>query len=257
MENKTQSYIEWIGTGAGLNPTLGNTSFMVKSDSRTLLVDCGFTVPIELIKSGKIKEITDVVLTHVHADHIGGIEGLAFMNYFAFQRRGENRPNLYLGSEEFAKGLWENSLRGGLEKIQTDENIPFNATLDTYFRVHIGKDIQIPGLPEVKLFSTEHVKNLENYGVKFSNGVYYSGDSVELPPQEPKLIFQDCQFFESKTDVHATYNRLLRDLPVEVRAKTYLVHLGSGWDKKDPKADGFAGFVRPGDKFEIKSEGSS
>lgn len=67
----TERYIEWIGTGAGLNPVLGNTSFMIKGRERTLLVDCGGTVPLELMKSGELAKITDVVITHLHADHIG------------------------------------------------------------------------------------------------------------------------------------------------------------------------------------------
>lgn len=244
-----EKYLEWIGTGAGLNPTLGNTSFLIKAEERTLLVDCGFSVPVELIKKGKLKEITDVVITHTHSDHIGGLEGLAFMNYFAFNRKEENRPNLYLPSEEFAKNLWENSLKGGLEKIQDEDNRPINATLDTYFNVKITKDIEIPNMPTAHLFSAPHVQDMENYGLKLDNGVFYSGDSLNLPPSDAKMIFQDCQFYETKTDVHVVYSRLKSELSSEVKAKTYLVHLSGGWDKIDPKSDGFAGFVKPGDRF--------
>ncbi|VVB79393.1 Ribonuclease BN [uncultured archaeon] len=248
---ETKNYIEWIGTGAGLNPVLGNTSFLVSNGERNLLVDCGFTVTLELIKKGKLKDITDVLITHQHADHIGGLEGLAFMDFFAYKKRGEARPNMYLGSEQFADDLWNNSLRGGLEKIQTDENEPVNAILETYFKVHTGKTVSVDGLPEVQMFSAPHVVGMENYGLRIGKDVYYSGDSLNLPPADAKLIFQDCQFYESKSDVHVSYAKLKRELPAEVRAKTYLVHLGGGWDKIDPKADGFAGFVKPGDKFEI------
>jgi mRNA degradation ribonuclease J1/J2 len=244
-----ERYLEWIGTGAGLNPTLGNTSFLIKAEERTLLVDCGFSVPVELIKKGKLKEITDVVITHTHSDHIGGLEGLAFMNYFAFNRREENRPNLYLPSEEFAKNLWENSLKGGLEKIQDDNNKPVTAKLDTYFKVKITKDIEIPNMPAAHLFSAPHVQDMENYGVKLDNGIFYSGDSLNLPPTNEKIIFQDCQFYETKTDVHIVYSRLKKDLSAEVKAKTYLVHLSGGYDKINAQEDGFAGLVKPGDRF--------
>lgn len=246
-----QNYIEWIGTGSGLNPVLGNTSFLVKGEDRTLLVDCGFTVTLELIKSGQLKDVTDIILTHVHADHIGGLEGLGFMNYFAFKKRGDERPNLYVGTDEFAQRLWENSLRGGMEKIESDENANQGGTLDTYFRVHTGTQVHVPGLPAATLFPTLHVRGLENYGVDFDNGIWYSGDSVELPKQGPRLIFQDCQFFESKNDVHISYEKLKRELPTDVKSRIYLVHLGGGWDKKDAKADGFAGFVKPKDRFDF------
>jgi phosphoribosyl 1,2-cyclic phosphodiesterase len=247
--NMNENYIEWIGTGSGLNPVLGNTAFLVKGGDRTLLVDCGCTVPLELIKSQQLKDVTDVVLTHTHADHIGGIEGFAFMNYFGFRNRGDKRPNLYVATDEFAQRLWENSLKGGLGVIQSDDNQPQNATLDTYFKIQIGKQINIPGLPDATLFPTLHVQNLENYGLNFLNGVFYSGDTVELPPIDPALIFQDCQFYESPSDVHISYDKLKRDLAPAVKAKTYLVHLGGGYGQKGPIADGFAGFVMPKQRF--------
>ncbi len=225
----SQNYIEWVGTGSGLNPVLGNTSFLVRGADRTLLVDCGFTVPIELIKSGQLKEVTDIVLTHAHADHIGGLEGLGFMNYFAFKKRGDARPNLYVGTDEFAQKLWEHSLRGGMERIQSDENESQRATLDTYFKVQTGTQVRVPGLPVATLFSTLHVQGLENYGVRFDNGVWYSGDTVELPSVEGKLIFQDCQFYETKSDIHISYDKLKAKVPAEHRKRIHLVHLGSGW----------------------------
>lgn len=246
-----ENYIEWIGTGSGLNPTLGNTSFIVRGEDRTLLVDCGFTVPLELIKSGKLKDITDVVLTHTHADHIGGIEGFAFMNYFAYKNKGDKRPNLYIASDDFAHDLWANSLKGGMEKNQNDNNVPFDATLETYFNIYIRKQVSIPSLPSFSLFQTLHVQNMENYGLRFDNGIFYSGDTVELPDKNSKLIFQDCQFYETSTDVHISYDKLNRELSPETKAKTYLVHLGGGYDKLNSKSDGFAGFVMPKQRFDI------
>ena len=244
--------IEWVGTGSGLNPVLGNTSFMINgTDSKNLLVDCGSTVPISLIKSGKIAAVTDVVVTHAHADHVGGLEGLGFMNYFALKRQGEDRPNLYVATNDFAHNLWEHVLKGGMGNGADSNGNPMKATLDTYFKVHVGKEFQVPGILNAKLFETPHVPNLENYGIEFENKIFYSGDSTELPNSSFGLIFQDCQFFESKGDVHISYDRLRKELAPEVMARTNLVHLGGGYDKKDPKADGFAGFVMPRDKFDI------
>ncbi|MDO8556091.1 MAG: MBL fold metallo-hydrolase [Nanoarchaeota archaeon] len=249
--------LQWIGTGSGLNPTLGNTSFKVQNVSQqspVLLVDCGYTVPLELLKQNQLRSITDIVITHLHADHMGGLESLGFMNYFAYKNRENKRPRLYLGSTVMAARLWNHSLKGGMENAQSDDNLPFNATLETYFDVRIGTCINIEGLPEIELIPSCHVQGLESYSVMIGKDVFYSGDSTDLPPIAPRLIFQDCQFYETPSDVHISYEKLKRELPAEIRRKLHLVHLGGGWEKKDPLADGFAGFVLPNQIFEYSSK---
>ena len=246
--------IKWIGTGSALNPALGNTSFTVNGEGeRRLLVDCGSTVPLALIKEGILKDITDVLVTHAHADHIGGLEALGFMNYFGYKNRDDKRPSLYVGSDELAQALWNYSLKGGMEKIQDDNNYPMRANLETYFKIHSGKEIIIPGLPKINLHETLHVHGMENYGLNIEGGIFYSGDTVLLPPSRPKVIFQDCQFFETPSDVHISYQKLKKEVSREVKRKMYLVHLGNGYDKNDCRADGFVGFVLPGDTFNFTS----
>lgn len=226
--------IEWIGTGSGLNAELGNTSFVVKGENnRLLLVDCGFTVPSALVKNRLISKITDIVITHAHADHIGGLESFGFMHYFAFKNRGDKRPNLHLASDEFAHCLWQNSLKGGMGKMQSDDNKPVEASLETFFKLHIGKTISTKDFPKIILFETLHVQGLENYGLIFPKaGMLYSGDTIEKPRTGFEIIFQDCQFFETPSDVHISYDKLLRSIEAPIRNKIWLVHLGSGYDKK-------------------------
>jgi len=120
--------------------------------------------------------------------------------------------------------------------------------LETFFRVKIGKNIDLPGL-QPTFFLNNHVQGMESYGLRFANGVFYSGDTTDLPPHDPSVIFQDVQFFEGKGDVHVSYDKLLKELPPSVRRKVHLVHLGNTYQSRDPKKDGFAGYVMPGDQF--------
>jgi len=246
----------WIGTGSAFNPALGHTSFMVyRETGRRLLVDCGATVPLRLIETGDAKHVTDVLLTHLHADHIGGLEGLAFYIHYALQRRGDQRLHLHVASETFAHDLWEHALKAGMSHTQDGHGKPLDATMDTYFQVHVGDTVEVPGLPEAKFLPTRHIVNMENYAVQFVDGVFYSGDTVELPPQDARLIFQDCQVHDSTPgDIHISYEELVQGLPLEVRKKTYLTHLGHGYAQRDPARDGFAGYVLPDMKFQVNGD---
>lgn len=245
--------MQWIGTGSGLNHALGNTSVLLRGEGdRVALIDCGHTVPGKLIELGILDQVTDIALTHMHADHIGGLEALGFFNRHVLDNVDERRPHLHVGSQRFAYILWDHGLRAGMQLDQIRHGSPAWNTLETFFQVHTGTTIKIPGLPDIRLAPTPHIGHMENYAVWLGGNVFYSGDTYEPPPHDPIHIFQDCQFAPGDgAEVHIPYDRLRDELPPEVKAKTHLVHLGMGYEAIDPKADGFAGFVLPGDIFEF------
>lgn len=56
------------------NPRQDNTHLLVTSKNRNVLIDCGNNPVGKIEQKGvKIEEITDLVLTHAHADHMGAL----------------------------------------------------------------------------------------------------------------------------------------------------------------------------------------
>ncbi len=247
--------LQWNGTGAAINAELGQTSFTISGEGDNgLLVDCGGTVPGRLQQLGELDRITDVLITHMHADHIGGLESLAYHAYYVQQRMEEGQLRLHLATEAFRERLWEHCLKGAMEHAVDFSLEPAIAGLDTYFDVHVGTTVQVQGIPEVCLFPAVHVGTLENYGLRIGDRVYYSGDTIETPTSlDFELIFHDHQFRAvTEPGVHVAYQELLDAIPREDRKRVHLVHSGLAVDPEEPVRDGFAGIVLPGQKFVVR-----
>ncbi len=244
----------FLGVGNGFCPELGNNNVLLQGKDNSLLIDCGCLTPLRLIERGDLREMEHILITHVHSDHVGGLELVALLNRYSFRKR----PHLYL-HEDLWDELWEKSLRGGLEKSQDGNGQPTVSPLSDYFEVHLLEgekpSFSIPGLPSITLVPTVHVKGKPAFSLFLGDSVFYSSDSQLLPPtlgldQEPlSAIFQDCQL-GGPVSVHTTLERL-SELPLEQKKSIYLMHYCLGYESVDAKSLGFRGFVPRGKKISL------
>lgn len=216
--------IRMLGCGSAFAKEFYNNNAIVYAGGRKLLVDCGTTAHIALRKLGlSLAEIDGVLITHIHADHVGGLEELAFQLKFLFKRR----IPLYI-ADTLAGILWEHSLRGGLEQ----EGL---MTLSDYFDVRPmaeGSPYEVlPGL-RAELLRTSHIPGKLSYSVLFGHTFFYSSDMLFMPELLETLvrergvetIFHDCQL-EPPGVVHACLDQLLT-LPDELQRIIRLMHYG-------------------------------
>ncbi len=69
--------VTFLGTGEAFDPELPNTSVVIESETATILVDCGYSVPQQYFKLIRDPNLIDAFyLTHIHADHSFGIPAL-------------------------------------------------------------------------------------------------------------------------------------------------------------------------------------
>lgn len=243
--------LTFLGVGAGLSPELGNNSILIENEDRTrnLLIDCGPVTALDLKLSGRLEGVQQAFITHVHDDHVGGLALWAQMNRYIFRQK----PSLYFRHELWEE-LWEGSLRGGLERVDTDNLEPATVGLDAYFEVkpmHEGDTVAVDGLPVLTPRQSLHVKGKPSFGFYLGEDVYYSSDTQELPPlvgptgKPLRAIFQDCQLFEARHNVHTPLARLAREMSPEQKAITHLMHYNHP-PEIDAAAMGFVGFVERG-----------
>lgn len=247
--------IEFMGVGSGLSPELGNNNALLFSadSDRQLLIDCGFSTPPVLTqRENGLFNISDILITHVHSDHVGGLELMGFTTFYVYR----NFPNfrkitLHVPTESLKNDIWQ-ILEKGMKNAQTVETGDFEADIETYFDISVSPTINLDGFKQVRFEETEHVRGMEAYSLWIGDKVYYSSDTVKLPPKNATLIFQDCQLFNSPTSVHTEYDTLNSELDESTKQKTWLMHYGFNNTGVNPVEHGFKGFVKRFDVIDLE-----
>ena len=124
--------LTFLGVGGAFAPlSKGNSVMMVTSGESRFLIDCGSSLQYTLKDRYNLTplDIDGIWITHAHADHIGSLEWFAFYRYFMPKKDKDGnvvKPKLYT-VPSLMKELWQNSLKGGLQRINglnTPNNIP-------------------------------------------------------------------------------------------------------------------------------------
>lgn len=282
--------VKVIGCGNAFSNLNYNQCFLLEENQKKMLIDFGYQIPAALKNSHiSFKEIDFIYISHLHADHVGGLEYLAFMRYDWEKRCRDAKDGNYapviIGNERVLFDLWETSLKGGLEYMEG-----FMATLETFFIPRPIKENEtflfegwtVSLIPQVHIEAdVNHI--MPTYGLMLKKDghktIYFTTDSqhashnqIEKHYQEADIIIQDCEILpaEQMSVVHANYFQLAgypeansRKLEKSVKAKMLLSHYQDfynykqdyygnpcDWDDK-AREDGFAGFVKIGQELII------
>jgi len=250
--------ITFVGTGSAFSRNFGQTNALVEAGDVSLMIDFGFMTPRRLESIGHgMAELTHVAISHLHADHTGGLEELAFT-----LRYGRERRPYLLTPPALAEELWDQSLRGGLEWVSDAKGQTEKCSLETYFRIaEASTSWTNLGALELRAFPTDHVPGKRSWGfiVREAGSGYqavFGGDTRR--PYGPLLeeplggdfargpIFHDCTLSASAASaIHIGLAEIA--YPPAIQERVVLVHYEDDLDAHlgEIRAASLR-FVRPG-----------
>lgn len=214
--------LQMLGTGNAFAKKYYNNNALLYANEYTLMIDCGITAPLAMHELNKpMNEVDGLLITHLHADHVGGIEELAFQLKYVYQRK----IDLFV-PELLVEPLWENCLKAGMQDGG-------GHSLDSYFNVHLLKPSEAmfirPDL-KVEIIRTEHIPDKISYSLYLNDFMFYSADMIFQPDvlhtliqdRQCTTILHDCQL-HGHGAVHTTLDQL-KSLPDELQQRIWLMH---------------------------------
>jgi ribonuclease BN (tRNA processing enzyme) len=223
-----------LGVGDAFTARYFSTSVALHADGQWLLVDCPHPIRRMMRDAGNkagvpldVDRFAGVLLTHLHADHCSGVEGLAFFNYFHCGRR-----TTVLAHPAVLGQLWPRRLAGGMQAPVETCGAPHVADFDTFFE---GIALADAGATEFGPFSIEWRQTihpipttaLRIHAAGRTLGV--SGDTAWDPELIAWLAEADTIIHETNHAIHTPYHKLAA-LPAEVRDRMRLIHYPDDFD---------------------------
>jgi len=254
--------ITFIGAGNAFTKKYYQNNALVVKGNDHFLIDCGTRTPEALGMLGlSVTDVRNYLITHSHADHIGGLEEVMLLNRYVAKKK----PTM-IAPRMYRRFLWKHSLKGGAA---------YNERVDgKYLRFEDLWDVVDPvrlpdadrelceatlGSIKIAMFRTTHIpdsapswrSSSPSYGVVIDGRILFTSDTRYDPDlfrflgerYAIEAIFHDCQLFTG--GVHASLDELA-GLPAGTKAIMSLMHYGDAVDDYADKAAamGFKGFVK-------------
>lgn len=226
-----------LGVGGAFTKSNYHNNYIIHLDEKYMLIDAGTTLRYSLIEAGfNYSDIHFVFISHLHFDHVGGLEELVLQRFWQFDE-GKHAPKktTVIVHKKLLASL-KALLRNGLENQ--------GRTVDDFCNFICLNDNETYKIGDYafSIFDTSnaHAEGMLSFGFKLAwkdLNIVFSGDVKRLQDanllgqvnQNTTAIFQDVSF--TFNGAHATLQEVLDYYPENFHRKIYAMHYNDDVEK--------------------------
>lgn len=204
-----------------------NTCFMVDRGAASFLIDCGASVMIAIRKFGvDPNSIGTIVLSHLHADHFGGLPSFILDGQLVSQRTRLLTIAGPLG------------LRGRLDALM-EAHFPGSSKVERKFKIEVIELAAETATPvgedgvHVTAYTVLHPSGTPSLALRIECSgkvLAYTGDTEWVDAliqagQGADLLIAECYTYDRKVRFHLDYATLREKLPLIDAKRVVLTHM--------------------------------
>jgi ribonuclease BN (tRNA processing enzyme) len=223
-----------LGVGDTFTAKHHTTSLLLHDGGEYLAIDCPDSYRRVLAEASAragrdlpLPAIERVLITHVHGDHMNGLEGLAFLNWFGFKRRLQ-----LFASAEVRAAIWDERLRAPMGKLWDGHEFREMKCEDyfTFTPLSWTDEVAIGPFSVRARITKHHVPTSALLVRAGARTLGYSADTAFDPALIEWLAQADLIIHETNHGPAHTPYADLAALPAELRAKMRLIHYPDEFD---------------------------
>jgi len=228
-----------LGVGDTFSEEHHSTALLLECEGHKLAIDCPDMYRSVLRnaaeRSGRalsLGDIDHVLITHVHGDHMNGLEGVAFYKHFV-----DKKKVWLVASPEVRAAIWDERLKASMSALWDGREFKALAFED-YFE-HVPLSWTAPtaiGPFRIRARRTlHHVPTSALLIEAAGRTLGYSSDTAFDPELIAFLEPADLIIHETNLGPAHTPYAALAELPGELRKKMRLIHYPDGFDLESSK----------------------